>query len=98
LPDITAIRRPGAGRHARAEVAEARRCDDPTVGRQVATGQEPSVAAVEDAVADEQRPAGASFRVLDNAERLHRRLAIDGSRPGAGRVKVVSVPAREAPA
>lgn len=59
----------GPDRQVRPEIAEARGGDDTPVAREVSRGHQPAVAAVEDAVADQQRLAGAAFGVLDRAER-----------------------------
>jgi hypothetical protein len=59
----------GVPRHRRAEVAEARRCDEPVPGQHVRIGEpQAGVVAAEDAVHEEDREPGSLVDVLDPAD------------------------------
>ncbi len=57
----------GLGGHHRPEISEAGRDDDPSVRQQVAYRQQSTVAALEDAVAHQDRLTRAACRVFDSA-------------------------------
>jgi hypothetical protein len=86
----------GARRHARAQVAEPRRGDDPAASSQPSQVKQRLVAAAEKPVDCQHRLAAAAFGVLDHAEPGHHRGAIHGGQACARRITVKLVTAGQA--